>query len=160
MTAAARHRPDRAILDDLTPLLTEAYADTRVWIQPPPGHHRDESYLPADLVRRITWRLQEALAAGLTAGQIVLHSRMPWAMVLRWIDVAGTLADRIDARRAHVHYLEQSLTAARLGQARLARDVVDGYPGRTQPMTKIDAAAKLGISRPTLDKWLDLATQQ
>ena len=161
-TASPRHRPDQDILNDLTPLLVQAYEDGRVGIKPPPRHEYDpDVYLPPDLERAVTGRMREALQAGLTAGQIMLHSRVPWKHVLRWIDHAGTFDDRAAAYRAHVHYLDQELGAARRLQGQLALELVDPPPGpHARPkLTKQDAAEKLGISRPTLDKWLSWAKQ-
>lgn len=149
-----RHRPDQDILDDLVPLLVQAYEAGR-WY-PQRGDHNEQArrpdwYHPADLERRIATLWAEARAAGLTPRRIASAARIPGREVFRWITDRREL---LDAHIAEVHHAERELARVRLDRALLARTLLDPGPGPSKPPSKVEVAALFGVSRPALDEWL------
>jgi DNA-binding transcriptional regulator LsrR (DeoR family) len=90
--------------------------------------------------------VNEVLAEGGSHRQIAVAAHLPGLLVIKLITDTQEAAD---AYAAEIHHLERSLNEVRDARIRDARLRYEAGEKKT------DLAASYGVTRPTLDKWLD-----
>ena len=100
--------------------------------------------------RHLRHYLRAALDRGITARRISSHTRVPGTYIISLLDRP---AEQAAAWNAEIHHLERTLAAARLARAHYAHHLVAPW-GNEKPMTKMAVAELFGVSRPTLDAWI------
>lgn len=143
----AQPRTDRDVLNEVASALRDAYDN------PPP---LGTDALALD-VRQQKERalLDEARRRGITARQMSSHARVPGLWLIGRL---ARLADRAAAYDAEIHHLERELAAVRRARALdVWHQRHPSLPDLEKPMTKVALAEAFGVSRPTIDAWLEEA---